>query len=132
MLPLTSQGLGQVLRADRRGALAWHKLLSASDALVPYQAPELDIVTYFPRRPTLSAVARASQDLFVSAGSGDPARQIHLATYGVSAEAMSKRHDITLDAAAGRILRSTVLKPESEHAIAEIHRRLEDLSRSGA
>jgi glutamate/tyrosine decarboxylase-like PLP-dependent enzyme len=131
VLPLTDAGLGQVLRADRRGALAWHRLLSASDALVPYQAPELDIVTYFPRRPTLSAVARASQDLFVRAGSGDPARQVHLATFGVSAAAMSRRHDIAPDAASGRILRSTVLKPESEHVIGEIHRRLEDLSRSG-
>ncbi|MCZ2849859.1 pyridoxal phosphate-dependent decarboxylase family protein [Modestobacter sp. VKM Ac-2978] len=128
VLPLTDEGLGQVLRANRRGAIAWHELLGTSRSLVPYQAPELDIVSYFPRLPTLSAIAEASQELFVLAGSGAPVEQIHLATFNVTADAMGKRHDVTLDGEQGRILRSTVLKPESEYAIRGIHRRLEELA----
>lgn len=130
VIPLSDGGLGQVLRANRRGALEWTRLLERSDALVPYQAPELDIVAYFPRRQTLSAVDAASTGLFRAAASLPPRQQIHLATYGVQAEAMAARgHHVTADVAQGRILRSTVMKPESAAAIPEIHARLESLAR---
>jgi glutamate/tyrosine decarboxylase-like PLP-dependent enzyme len=128
VVPLTDAGLGQALRADRRGALEWARLLGGSGALAAYQAPELDIVAYFPRRDSLSAIDAASEALFHAAADGDPAEQIHLATYAVTAAAMSARgHDAAADVATARILRSTVMKPESEAWIGAIHSRLEEL-----
>lgn len=125
VLPLSDQGLGQVLRANRRGALHWQQLLNQSDEFTTYQEPELDIVTYFPTRPTLSAVSQASQSLFERAAAGDPKQQIHLATYGVSASALSARKlPVECDVVSGRILRSSVLKPGSELVIEQVHQRL--------
>ena len=48
LLPPTADGLGQVLAAGRRAALAWSALIGKSDVLELYQEPELDIVSYFP------------------------------------------------------------------------------------
>jgi glutamate/tyrosine decarboxylase-like PLP-dependent enzyme len=128
VLPLTDAGLGQALRADRRGALEWARLLGCATGLTAYQAPELDIVTYFPRRASLSAIDSASGALFRAAAAGDPTEQIHLATYVVTSGAMAARgHVVEPDLAQTRILRSTVMKPESAAQIGDIHARLEDL-----
>ena len=130
VLPLTDAGLGQVLRAGRRGALAWADLLDASSELAAYQRPELDIVTYLPRRATMSAVDSASEALFHAAAAGDPTEQIHLATYTVTGDALAARgHAVEPDVPAARILRSTVMKPESETYVPQIHERLELLTR---
>jgi glutamate/tyrosine decarboxylase-like PLP-dependent enzyme len=129
VLPLTDAGLGQALRADRRGALEWHRLLGESEQLTAYQAPELDIVAYFPRRPSLSAVDAATEGLFHDAAAGDPTEQIHLATYTVTAGAMAaRRHVVEADVEHARILRSTVMKPESADQVGQIHGRLEELA----
>jgi glutamate/tyrosine decarboxylase-like PLP-dependent enzyme len=128
VVPLTDAGLGQALRADRRGALAWTRLLGESGELATYQAPELDIVAYYPRRDSLSAIDAATEALFHAAAAGEPAEQIHLATYAVTASAMAVRgHHAVADVATARILRSTVMKPESEEYVASIHARLEEL-----
>jgi glutamate/tyrosine decarboxylase-like PLP-dependent enzyme len=130
VLPLTDAGLGQVLRAGRRGALEWAALLDESEALAAYQQPELDIVTYLPRRTTMSAIDTASNALFHAAAAGDPTEQIHVATYTVTGDALAARgHHVAADAPATRILRSTVMKPESESYVAGIHTRLEELVR---
>jgi glutamate/tyrosine decarboxylase-like PLP-dependent enzyme len=131
VIPLTDAGLGQVLRACRRGAKEWARLIDASDALTLYQQPELDIVTYFPTRESMSAVDAASQRLFVDAAALAPEEQVHLATYAVTVDAMARRgHPIDADAPSARILRSTVLKPESADAIPDIHTTLERLVRT--
>ena len=131
VLPLSDAGLGQALRADRRGALEWHRLLGSSTELAAYQAPELDIVAYFPRRPSLSSIDAASEALFHAAAAGDPTEQIHLATYTVSSEAMAARgHDAEPDLVHARIVRSTVMKPESAAQVGRIHARLEELASS--
>ncbi len=128
VLPLTAEGLGAALRPGRRGALAWHALLQESGQLRPYQAPELDIVAYLPDRPTMSAVDAASQALFDRAAGGDPTEQIHLATYAATAGQLRGRgHALVEDVPSARILRSVVMKPESEDAIPAIHARLEQL-----
>lgn len=49
VLPLTGEGLGSVLKADRRAAMKWHGRLTESTVLAPYQRPELDILAYLPR-----------------------------------------------------------------------------------
>ena len=129
MIPLTDAGLGQVLRANRRGALSWHAVLDESDALTAYQQPELDIVAYFPTRDSMSAVDAASASLFRAAATGDPSEQIHLATYTVKAADMTRRgHLLEHDADTARILRSTVMKPESESHLPAIHAQLTELA----
>lgn len=128
VLPLTADGLGRALRPGRRGALAWHALLQESDALAPYQSPELDIVTYLPRRSSMSALDAASQAVFERAAHGNPVDQVHIATYAVTAPQLEARgHRLDADADSSRILRSVIMKPESEAAIPAIHARLEDI-----
>jgi glutamate/tyrosine decarboxylase-like PLP-dependent enzyme len=131
VIPLSDAGLGQVLRANRRAALHWHGLLTDSDEFTAYQRPEIDIVTYLPRRASLSEVDRVSAALFVAAAQGEPAGQIHLATYNVKgADLLRRGHELELDRDAGRIMRSVVMKPESGALIDSIQARLEELARS--
>lgn len=129
VLPLTDAGLGQVLRANRRGALEWTVLLRQSEALGSYQTPELDIVTYFPRRQAMTDIDASSHALFMAAASLPPDERIDLATYVVSADAMRRRgHEVVEDAERARILRSTVMKPESAEIVGGIHATLETLA----
>lgn len=131
VLPLSADGLGAVLRPGRQGALAWHGLLAESDVLSPYQAPELDIVTYLPRTDTMSALDAASHRLFEAAGSGDPTTQVHIATYAVTADQLAARgHRLAADTDRARILRSVLMKPESGELVPAIHDRLAELVRA--
>jgi glutamate/tyrosine decarboxylase-like PLP-dependent enzyme len=133
VLPLTADGLGAALRPGRRGALQWHRLLQDSSALNAYQVPELDIVTYLPARSSLSEVDEASERLFREAAEGPPARQVHIATYSASAEQIAARsHGMTPDVERARILRSVVMKPDSEAEIPSIHAYLEALAQNSA
>ena len=129
VIGLDADGLGQVLRGCRAAALGWWSLLGESPSLTPYQAPELDIVTYFPRRPSMSAIDRATERIFRDAAALPPEEQVHLATYAVNRSAMQARHPgIRADASTGRILRSTVMKPESGLVIGPVHALLEGMA----
>ncbi|MFN8147227.1 MAG: hypothetical protein U0R76_07135 [Candidatus Nanopelagicales bacterium] len=90
MLPLTDAGLGRCCAPDAP-ARSMTDLLDGSDALAAYQRPELDIVTYLPRRSSMSAVDASGEALFRAAAAGDPTEQIHLATYAVTADALAAR-----------------------------------------
>jgi glutamate/tyrosine decarboxylase-like PLP-dependent enzyme len=129
MLPLTPEGLGAVLRPGRRAALKWWALLSGSTVLAPYQRPELDIVAYLPRRRRLSEIDAVSARVLAAGMSARPEEAVFLATYGVGAADLVRRgHDITADVESGRILRSVLMKPESEYWVDELHRRVEALA----
>lgn len=129
VLPLTPEGLGNALRPGRRGALAWHELLQRSHQLAPYQRPELDIVTYLPRRSAMSAVDEASRAVIRVAAEGQPQEQVHVATYAVGGDQLRARgHDVVPDIDQARILRSVLMKPESEAEVTVIHARLEQLA----
>jgi glutamate/tyrosine decarboxylase-like PLP-dependent enzyme len=130
VIPLTDAGLGQVLRASRRGALEWQRLLESSDEMTGYQSPDLDIITYYPTRGRMSEIDAASNALFRAAADCAPAEQIHLATYAVKAGDLAWRgHVVEHDAPTARIMRSTVMKPESEAYVPAIHARLCELAR---
>ncbi|MFF4397375.1 pyridoxal phosphate-dependent decarboxylase family protein [Streptomyces sp. NPDC001480] len=131
LLPPTPQGLGQVLAAGRRAALNWAELITASDVLRLYQHPELDIVTYFPavRPATLSAIDAASARVLADGMTGpDP---VFLSTLKADREAFTARHaGITADGQGARVLRSVLMKPESEHHVKQLHARVEELART--
>ncbi|NEA99597.1 aminotransferase class I/II-fold pyridoxal phosphate-dependent enzyme [Streptomyces sp. SID13726] len=135
LLPPTPAGLGQVLAAGRRAALRWSDLITSSNFLELYQRPELDIVSYFPlvEPTTLSAIDTASADVLrAGMDSDDP---VFLSTLKADRTAFSARHPkVTADADAdgdgARILRSVLMKPESEDHVEHLHARVEELVRA--
>jgi glutamate/tyrosine decarboxylase-like PLP-dependent enzyme len=129
VLPLTPDGLGRVLAAGRRAALDWAGRLGASDVLHLYQPPELDIVSYYPAEPSLSAIDAASEAI-LKRGMTAASEPVFVSTLRVSADAFVRRHpDMAIDADGARILRSVLMKPESETYVATLHERLEQLAR---
>jgi glutamate/tyrosine decarboxylase-like PLP-dependent enzyme len=130
LLPPTPDGLGQVLAAGRRAALAWSALIGKSDVLELYQAPELDIVSYFPVTgpAALSRIDQASERILQAGMTGpDP---VFLSTLRADADAFLARHgSVRADAAGARILRSVLMKPEAEDYVPWLHERVEQLAR---
>jgi glutamate/tyrosine decarboxylase-like PLP-dependent enzyme len=121
-------GLGEVLAAGRRAALDWSRLLRESGTLELYQQPELDIVSYFPLAPGLAATDQASARMLAE-GMNDKEDPVFLSTLRVPAAAFASRHpDVTADAGSARILRSVLMKPESEEYVTQLHARVEELA----
>jgi hypothetical protein len=130
LLPPTPDGLGQVLAAGRRAALAWAELIGKSAVLDLYQEPELDIVSYFPvtEPAALSRIDLASERI-LQAGMSSP-DPVFLSTLKADAGAFRARHPSVIEDAAGaRILRSVLMKPEAESSLPGLHERLEQLAR---
>ncbi|MFF7977077.1 aminotransferase class I/II-fold pyridoxal phosphate-dependent enzyme [Streptomyces sp. NPDC007905] len=132
LLPPTREGLGQVLAAGRRAALRWAELIEGSESFELYQPPQLDIVSYFPLTAgtALSEIDAASNRI-LQEGMTDTQDPVFLSTLRVGAERFTSRHPkITADADGARILRSVLMKPESETHVEHLHQRLEQLARS--
>ena len=128
LLPLTPEGLGAALRPGRRAALAWARSIAASGQLSLYQQPQLDIVTYFPARDRLSEVDSASGLVLTRGMRLPPAQSLFVATYTVDAAALAARgHRVVADVPHGRILRSVLMKPETEQHIPALHQQVLDL-----
>ncbi|MEU6251478.1 aminotransferase class I/II-fold pyridoxal phosphate-dependent enzyme [Streptomyces sp. NPDC047043] len=131
LLPPTPDGLGRVLAAGRRAAVRWAELIAVSEHLELYQQPELDIVSYFPtvEPATLSGIDATSARILTDGMTGpDP---VFLSTFRASREAFAVRHPkVGTDTDGARILRSVLMKPESEDAVGHLHARVEQLARS--
>jgi glutamate/tyrosine decarboxylase-like PLP-dependent enzyme len=130
LLPPTADGLGRVLAACREAALNWADLLEGSDLLRLYQRPELDIVSYFPLTggSSLAGIDKISGRILAD-GMNDPQRPVFVSTLTVGADDMTRRHpDVTADRDQARILRSVLMKPESQPYVPELHARVEALA----
>jgi glutamate/tyrosine decarboxylase-like PLP-dependent enzyme len=130
LLPLRPDGLGQVLAAGRRAALDWSAMLAESGRLRLYQPPDLDIVCYFPvtAGAALGAIDQRSARMLAE-GMSDPADPVFLSTLTVAAGAFARRHaDVSADRDRARILRSVLMKPESQTYAAHLHARVEELA----
>jgi hypothetical protein len=106
-------------------------LLAESESLTLYQEPALDIVTYFPSRDTLSEVDTATARVLTEGmnASRDP---VFLSVLRMSADAFAARgHTVTPDADGARVLRSVLMKPESEHRVPRLHRLVTELTTRG-
>jgi glutamate/tyrosine decarboxylase-like PLP-dependent enzyme len=124
------RGLGPVLRACRRAALALADRLRASEHLRLHLQPTLDIVTYWPRRTRMSEIDAASEAM-LHAGMADAEDPIFLSTLRVDAGAFAALHpDVTRDVESVRVVRSVLMKPEHEAWIEPLHARLETLARA--
>ncbi|MEU6198442.1 aminotransferase class I/II-fold pyridoxal phosphate-dependent enzyme [Streptomyces sp. NPDC047061] len=130
LLPPTPDGLGQVLAAGRRAALRWADLIEASDALELYQRPQLDIVTFFPATdPAALTTIDAASARVLTDGMTAP-EPVFLSTLKADRDAFAARHPkVTADADDARILRSVLMKPESEDHVEYLHDRVERLAR---
>jgi glutamate/tyrosine decarboxylase-like PLP-dependent enzyme len=129
LFPLTEDGMGAILRACRRAALRFARLIDASQHLRLYQEPELDIVAYLPWREGMVAgdIDAASQSLFERAMSADD--PVYLSVARVTAESLQRRHpDIQTGEGDVRVLRSVLMKPEHEDFVATIVERLDRLA----
>jgi glutamate/tyrosine decarboxylase-like PLP-dependent enzyme len=132
LLPLTADGLGAVLRPGRRAALAWAALIDASEDLTLFQRPELDILSYFPTRSRLSDIDQASAHVLTAGMALPAAESLFVATYTVDGASLARRgHQVTADAASGRILRSVLMKPETEALVPALHQQVVALARQG-
>lgn len=125
VLPLSPDGLGAVLRPGRRAALAWADLIDASDELVNYQRPQLDIVTAFPTSDRMSEVDRISDRVLHDGMSLPPDQAVFVATYTTTDSHLAARgHYPEPDIAQARIIRSVLMKPESEALVPSIHEQI--------
>jgi glutamate/tyrosine decarboxylase-like PLP-dependent enzyme len=134
LLPLTRDGLGAVLAAGRRAAVRWADLVEASEWLELFQRPELDIVTLYPRTapPSLRAIDAASEAM-LERGMSDTDDPVFLSVLRVDARAFTARHsDVTRDSENARVIRSVLMKPESETYLDWLHGRVEQLARDVA
>lgn len=130
VLPPTPEGLGEVIRPGRRAALRWADMIERTDQLTLYQRPDLDIVTFLPSADRMSEVDRLSGVVMRDGMTADPADAVFVAAYEVTATAMATRgHAIAADAAKARILRSVLLKPESEGWVDYLNNRLAELTK---
>ena len=128
LLPPTPDGLGKVLAAGRRAALRWAELIKGSESLTLYQEPELDIVSYFPTvEPAALTAIDAASARVLAAGMSAP-EPVFLSTLRADGDAFGRRHPlITRDAEGARVLRSVLMKPESEQHVEELHAAVEGL-----
>ncbi len=128
VFPLSHDGLGAGLAAGRRAAVRWHELLETSQVLAPFVPPATDIVTYLPRRATASAVDRESARMLTE-GMDDAIDPVYLSTLRVTGDQLAHAcPGIVADVERPRILRSVLLKPESETTLGWLHARVERLA----
>ncbi len=109
----------------RRAARAWAELIDASGELALFQRPQLDILSYFPARGSLSEIDRASAHVLNTGMRLPPAQSLFVATYTVDGASLTARgHQVAADVASGRILRSVLMKPETEQYVPALHQQV--------
>jgi len=124
---LPDAGLGELLAAGRRAALAWAVALRASTAFRLVVEPETDILCFAPVGDTSSAISARSERLFATAME-EPAESVYLAMMRAPREVVEAHWpDVTWDSDSLTILRSVVMKPEHEEWWPRLHQRLEQL-----
>jgi glutamate/tyrosine decarboxylase-like PLP-dependent enzyme len=124
-LPLEGEGgMAAVMAACLAGARTFARAIGASEKYALHVEPELDIVTYYPRRASLSAISQASDDVFARAEAAK--EPLYLAKLSVDAARFAALHpDVAADAKTVTILRSCLMRPEQGEWAGEIVRRLE-------
>ena len=121
LLPLVKQGeFAQRLARSRSAALALHEEIKSDHAFIPAFRPELDIVVFAPRAPSIPAISAKSRAIFAAAAK----QGLHFAVAELPATFFA-----SLDPAIPRdqtltCLRSVLMKPEHLDWIDSIHQIL--------
>ncbi|MBL0174674.1 MAG: aspartate aminotransferase family protein [Ignavibacteria bacterium] len=127
-LPLRPDtGLGPVLAACRQAALRWAGLIRTSSILYLLLEPALDIVTFFPAKGVFSAsaISALSDRVFRDAMQAESA-PVYLSKLRVRTRMLQARYPMVVaDSEWTTVLRSTLMKPEHEAFVPELHRRVE-------
>ena len=124
--PLDSTGLGSVLAASRRAAVALHDRISQSDVLASICDPELDIVVYRPRASDTGASVDAASQRIFDLGMCDAHDPLFLSLLRAPARMLRLESD---EDAEVRVLRSVMMKPEHEMSVPWMAERLEALAK---
>jgi glutamate/tyrosine decarboxylase-like PLP-dependent enzyme len=127
-LPLEAGGaMARILKRCLHAAREFVRTLP-DGAYEAHVAPTLDIVTYFPKRPSLSAISSATEHVFAEA---EKARvPLYLAKLILDSEPFGRLHpDVELDAPSVMVLRSCLMRPEQDEWIGAIAGRLAELNR---
>jgi glutamate/tyrosine decarboxylase-like PLP-dependent enzyme len=131
-LPLTPGGPMSALLARCRDAARALADALPREGYVVHLAPTLDIVAYFPKRPSASAISAATARIFARGEADAGASSLYLAKLSVDADSFAALHpDVTMDAPSVTLLRSCLMRPEQAAApwAARIASRLGDLER---
>lgn len=128
-LPLSGDaGLARVLARCLQGARAFADAIRGSARLGLYTDPEIDIVSYFPKRPSLSAISRASDAIFARAEvAPEPVYVAKLSLDGARFRALHP--EVAGDAPTVTVLRSCLMRPEQAEWAPELFERLEGFAR---
>src|SRR3954466_12873900 len=127
-LTLRSLDLAPILSAGVRAARAWADLLRVSGDLRLHVEPQLDIVSYFARRPRASEIDAASERI-LDAGMTAP-DPVYLSTLRIDADTFaSLAPDVDMDVDGVRVLRSVLMKPEHEPFVPWLHYCVTSISR---
>ncbi|MEB3197521.1 MAG: aminotransferase class V-fold PLP-dependent enzyme [Candidatus Sericytochromatia bacterium] len=122
-----NHGLGPVLKACRRAALAWAGLIEASPHLQLVMPPDLDIVAFFPTGAgwTASAISTETEQIFQLL-MRDAHEPVYLATARLP-RALVAPHapQLVWDQEELLVLRACLIKPEHELVIPWLHARVE-------
>ncbi len=130
VLPLhATDGLGGILLACRRAALAAHERALAGGKLAPVIAPELDIGTLAPMRENervnASTLSARTAALF-RACQHDATRPFYLATWRVGRElGRQALPTVEWDEQECSVIRCVLMKPEHEAIVPDLIARLE-------
>ncbi len=125
LIPLErDRGFGPILHATRRAAIDFADVIKESNHFKLFRAPELDIVTFYPAADRASEVDRLSAKLFAKL-MNDRDDPIFLSLLKVDGSEL-ERQGVKADIPSPRILRTVLMKPEHEHAVPHIARRIFD------
>jgi len=110
LLPLVKRGeFAERLARSRSAALALHEKIKVDDRFVAAFAPELDIVVFAPRAPSISEISAKSRAVFAAAAQ----RGLHLAVAELPVNFFSSlQPGVRLDRETVTCLRSVLMKPE--------------------
>jgi glutamate/tyrosine decarboxylase-like PLP-dependent enzyme len=127
-LPLEPGGaMSRILERCLDAARALEKALPGSGYVV-HVPPTLDIVTYFPKRPSASAISRATEHVFAEAER--TSAPLYLAKLTVDGDRFARLHpEVEMDAAAVTVLRSCLMRPEQKAWVGRITAQLANLNR---
>jgi glutamate/tyrosine decarboxylase-like PLP-dependent enzyme len=127
-LTLRSLDLAPILAAGVRAARTWADLLRDSDVLRLHIEPELDIVTYFPRRSRASEIDAESERILEAGMTADD--PVFLSTLRIDGADFAAAHpDVDMDTDGVRVLRSVLMKPEHEPHVPWLHQRVTSIAR---